>query len=289
MAKGRRANLETLLRSAWERQHHPANASPAIGHERSVHTATSATVLYLRASGAIGVVLGLAAMMATKFFWPAAVGFYLGFLLWEIDLFFERTIGFKRKLILGCLIAVIPILFTREIVLFPATVEVSSYWNEANYPNGSDIEGIKWEPGRSELRVAFRNPTDRDYDAFELIMQPSDAASDMKEVTDIPCTEIANQVWSVSDTAGDVFHPLTKLGPYRYRCDGLPKNSTIQFLLAIVNVEQAFSAGRAGKTPPSDLPFGLLGVKRKPQLIVHCTYRVVYRPHSFTRAVKVSG
>ncbi len=162
----------------------------------------------------------------------------------------------------------------------------------ADYPIGTDIDGIKWQPGMSELIVSIVNPTDRDYKDLDFSILSPEPVREIKQATAIPCVPVSENVVNVTGTGpggSEVLHQLLTAGPLRFRCQSLPKRTTIQFVLAIVNADNLMSLLSRPK-PGEALPHGMWGPKRKPKWVgVGGTYRVAFRPYSFRRKVDVGS
>ncbi len=242
---------------------------------------------YLRASSAVGSFIGITGMILPAFFWWAASLFYLSLFIGLIDLFFEKSVNWAARLFFAVIILMIFYGFTFGIVRFPAPVEVQSFWTKSDYPSGTDVSGIKWRPGLSELHVSFHNPTDRDYEDFDLSMLTTGGIVQVAQVTSISCAPVSENVVSVHDTQSDVFHNLANEGPQRFRCDRLPAGATVQFLLATANIEDLMQSLRNPKIG-SGIPPELYGPKKKPRwVVIRCFYRVTFRPHFFGKKMDV--
>jgi hypothetical protein len=226
-------------------------------------------------------------MILSVFFWWAAGLFYLGLVIGLIDLYFEKSVGQIVRIFFAVVILTICYGFTFGIVRFPAPIELQSNWSKSDYPTGTDVSGIKWRPGISELRVSFHNPTDRDYEDVDLSILTTEGVAQVSQVTSIPCAPVSENVISVHDSQSDVFQSLASPGPQRFRCDKLPGGATVQFLLAVANIDDLLKSmgnARVG----SSLPAGIYGPKKKPRWVaIRCTYRVTFRPHFIGKKLDV--
>ena len=220
----------------------------------------------------MGVLLGLAAMMLTEFFWPAVGLIYLSALVALVDLFIEKTISKWAKAIIGLVIISVIGAFSHYIVFFYPTPDVKCSWFKADYPTGSNIDGLTWRPGLSKVIVTFRNTTQRDYIDLDLSISTNEAVVGIVQKTSIPCMPLQENPVTISDSMSNVWLPLGIVGTERFRCPNLPRHSSIQFVLAIANIDDLLK----GAPPPS-----LFGPKRKPQWVtVTGAYRVTYHPYS---------
>jgi hypothetical protein len=174
------------------------------------------------------------------------------------------------------------ILFTYGIVGFPAPLKLQSNWN----PQGAAVNGIDWKAGMSALIVYITNPTDRDYDDLDITLWVSEAIVTVKQGTDIPCEIVSRNV--ITPPGG--WNPFIQMGPQRFRCDKPPRDSTIEFVIALVNADQLLNlknSPQVDKLP--ELPGGLFGPKRKPrQFGVVANYTVTFRPHTVNTLVAIN-
>ena len=233
---------------------------------------------YLRAVGIVGVLWTVAAMILPYFFRAATALIYIASALGLADLYWEKALPKLAKIIGAGVVVIAAGLFTYSIVLFPAQLKCGSYWVKSDYPEGSDIAGIKWRQGFSELRVSIKNPTDRDYDELNISILSPEAVIEIVQSTAIPCSPISQDVATPHDTLGTVFHPLFDTGPKRFRCAKLPSYSTMEFVLAVANVDDLMKLMTKGAVDLGPKP-ELFGPKRKPEfVIVQASYLVTFKP-----------
>jgi hypothetical protein len=248
-------------------------------------TAPGPVIAYLRKLGIGALLLGVAGMIFPAFFWWATGLFFTSAALWSLDVWLEPSLTRTFKGMIQFFIAAVVAVFIHGIVLFPANPKVVSVWAKSDYPSGSDINGIRWHQGLSELRVSFTNPTDRDFDDLDISIFTTEAVFQVVQVTSIPCVSVSEEQPIVHDSLSNVWQEGPKIGPRRFRCDKLPRHAIIQFLLALGNLDNLLKTMNNGKSDPAanggDGIFGLLGPKRKPQqIIVTANYRVTFRPYS---------
>jgi len=152
--------------------------------------------------------------------------------------------------------------FTIGIVAAQAPISFQSYaMRNGDYPAGTTIAGIAWDSHLTDLRVAFTNPTDEDYENLDVAVQPdkwtyraallnspgcdllqmggntvSVVVSGKGGATSITSTRVGAG-FDFQDNVGDVFTPLaTELG-YRIRCTKLPAHFTVQIVFAVVSID----------------------------------------------------
>jgi hypothetical protein len=255
--------------------------------KKKSRNAVSRTVVYLRGLGSV--LVTVAALTIYFFFWPAAGMFYAACLFGLLDLWFEKNLTRLAKTAIALGIILGASWFTFCIVLYPAKLETTSSWFRADYPVDTDVSGIKWKPGMSELWVNFHNPTERDYDDVELTMLIPDGFVQTTQSTAIPCSPIEEMIWDIHDSKSNVYEKLFRKELIRYRCDKLPKNASIQFVIAVVNADDLLKFMQVQTVKPRRDVSGLFGPKRKPAwLAISATYRVMLRPHKLDTRVDIS-
>ena len=238
-----------------------------------------AVLVYLRASGAVGILLGIGLTVSSILFWWGAGFLYAALVIGLIDLVVERGLTEVTKIVFGSVIVAVGLLFTYGIVAFRAPLKLQSNWN----PQGAAVNGIDWKSGMSALVVYITNPTDRDYDDLDISLWVSEAIVTVKQGTDIPCEHVSRDVI----TAPGGWNHLLEMGPQRFRCDKLPRDSTIEFVIALVNADQLLNSKNL--RPGDKLPQGLFGPKRKPhQFGVVANYTVTFRPHTVSTLVAIN-
>ena len=130
------------------------------------------------------------------------------------------------------------------------------------------------------------NPIDRDFEGVDLWIETNEAVFKIVQTTSLPCIPITENKPIIHDSMSNVWAEGPSIGPNRFRCDRLPKHSTLGFLLALANTDELLKAtkdGRPGQQFAGDIAdgiFALFGPKRKPQWVsVIATYKVTLRPH----------
>jgi hypothetical protein len=243
---------------------------------------------HLKEFGAAGVILGLAAWLLTVFFKAAVAFVFIGFGLWIIHVWVEEKLLWGGKTVVTVIILLLPSLFAYYVVLFPAPLQIGSTWTVSDYSPGTDIHGIKWAPGYSEVRVLITDPSDRDYDSFDFSIRSSEGVTGIAEVSSIPCVPLTS-IPHVTDDGSNIYGLILDTGPRRFRCDKVPKHATIEFVLAVVNADDDIASVQQNKKPPLGLN-GLWGAKRKPKWIyVTGSYLVTFKPHFVSKVVNVDG
>jgi hypothetical protein len=236
--------------------------------------------------GVGALLLSVAGMIFPAFFWWACGLFVLSFFAWSVDVWLERTLPVIYKILLQVAIIGVVALFYKNIVAFPADPQIKSFWAKSDYKSGENIDGIIWHPGLSELRVLITNPTDRDFDALDLWIRTNEGVFKISQTTSIPCERLTENLPIVHDSMSNVWKKGPEIGPIRFRCDKLPKHSTMNFILALANIDDLLKLGKAkaGDTLSgniSDGLFSLFGPKRKPSWVdVTAVYTVTFRPRS---------
>jgi hypothetical protein len=241
--------------------------------------------LFLKVFGTADLLLGAASMLLTDFFTLAEVLIYMGLAAWIFECWVSQDVPLVAKGMATAFIAALGGAFTWGIVIYPADPDVKSYWAKSDYSAGSDINGIQWDQGLSELRIFITNPTNRDFNDFDVSIQTNEAVFKIVQTTSIPCEPLVENEAVIHDSLSNVWLQGPHIGSNRFRCDKLPKHSTLSFLLALVNADELLKAimggqkGQQFNTNGGGDIFAFFGQKRKPQWVsVTAAYKVTFRP-----------
>lgn len=104
-------------------------------------------------------------------YWPGLAGVYGGLLLLGYHLSKEE---FFRAWPLGTRIAVGVIglccvyIWSANIVFARLPINITVVLDAGNYPAGTDVAGIQWNPRYSDVRLTLANPTKHDYSDVDL-------------------------------------------------------------------------------------------------------------------------
>jgi hypothetical protein len=206
---------------------------------------------YLRSAGIAGFMLGVSAMVAGVYFWVAFAILVGAIVLILMDYEFEpwaRKHRFAR--VAGVVIAAV-LLFTlfRYVAFIPAPLEISSLFVGGFYEAGTDVGGVKWQDGYSEVRVDIVNPSDLDYEDLDISIMPSDegvGVADLGQITKVPGVNfiphnLANSVTLTkkeenrfSQTSSSRVIP-SQLGQ-RVHCDRFVKDNLIEVVVALASL-----------------------------------------------------
>jgi len=244
--------------------------------------------------GMVSILLGGFGVMPF-YYWPGVGMCYAGFSLIILDLFFEPLLKqrYGWKTLLSIFILLLAGAFTRGFVWVSAPLNITGSWFRSDYPEGSTpIAGtnIKWMAGMSELRIDFRNPTNRDYDDVDLYMRVDEGLMDVQQSTSVPCSRIEDAV-SVHDSMSNVYQQGPSHGWVRFRCDNLPRGAPAEFVLGIVNdADLQQMLAHPNEMKPSTQISDLFGPKIRPSSVeAAATYRATYRPHTTDQQVNLDG
>jgi hypothetical protein len=82
-----------------------------------------------------------------------------------------QTFREMSKRLAGVLISLALLGTTLWVILVPAPLRAFLFSNPGNYPEGTDIYGIKWKPNFSELSIITSNDSDIDYTHFDVSLR----------------------------------------------------------------------------------------------------------------------
>lgn len=133
--------------------------------------------------------------------------------------------------------------YTLWAVFVPLTLHAST--SAAIKPAGVNIGGIQWSPKFADVRINIGNNSNIDFEKIDLVLKSAVPIKEGGQATNIPgvsfgyhsiptiTPEIINQA---GQRVSIPVVPLASTIGYRVRCDVLPKNSHIEVVLAIVNI-----------------------------------------------------
>jgi hypothetical protein len=105
----------------------------------------------------------------------------------------------------------------------------------------------------SSLIIFVSNLTDRDFDHLDISFRTNEAIVRTVQVTAIPCESVSEDVMSLPLGYNRLFDNRP-----RFRCDTLPRHTSMEFVLAIVNADPLNDLFR--RQPPDASHFkGLIG------------------------------
>jgi len=164
---------------------------------------------------------------------------------------------------------------------------------DGNYTDGTLIDGIRWQPGLSALRVFIDNQTDLEYDKLEVKIQTDRLVKEIVQVgafpgcmTGYPTPPIDSgaELTEVTGPGGD---PIGATLPVRVwavssfaiRCNQIQRHMRVQFLAATVVPQEPVPTGRdvTVYSVPGMIPKGPR--KRAEHAHITATYYVKGRLH----------
>jgi hypothetical protein len=190
-------------------------------------------------------------------------------------------------------------LVSLKAVFVSAPLEVSALAHRGNYSEGTDVYGIKWEKGMSELRILLSNHTDYDYDDVDISFTPNVPTRKVTQVSKIldmslAVTEKAGGA-DAADIRMDAFDQNGKIldagrptelyasgQGFRMRCPKIPKGTTVELLVALVM--PPMPSGREPKNGKVSIvnlfgdPSEFVGPKRLPTTVYFKGQYTVLKP-----------
>lgn len=262
----------------------PAHSPPRMPRENRLS-------LLVEFSGLVAVILGVALALegtsVAPWLYPYAMALvYLGCaaLLWG-----ALNGHWHQYWAIRAFIALIVLMFgyqwTSRIVLakVPLTVLEDRGWGD--YPDGTDIGGIKWKKNWSDLRIYLVNPSDYDEKNIKLEISVDGMMQQIVQVSPV-C-----QGFSAFPDAPPMFTSLTdpntgkeeSMPPsgsaisrnFRVVCDELPRKSNTDLIIPVISTD-------FGRDPSNPFPQQFLAPKRLP---IWCIVRGEYQALGKTRSV----
>jgi hypothetical protein len=265
MPKGDRANLEHLLRSAWERQTamrkspqgSEANALRPMRAKSAQRTKPNKPprwmrriVAYLRGAGIVSLLLAFAALMfLPDYFMGFVVLVYMAIALWGCDLFFEIYSSEGGRVLVAIAVLIILAGFTFGFVWVKAPIGFRVMDNSVDYPSGTVLgttPPIPWLNEYDDLDVSIVNPTDHDYTDIDLTFKPDLPVAAISQVNGAPCSfsDPTGTTISLTDVpfpTGEVTGiPMVALATdvgERVRCERVLRQGGVEIIMAVASVE----------------------------------------------------
>jgi hypothetical protein len=295
----------------------PARAAP--GTPRVLSFARSVLVLNLMAL--IGLIIRLAP--GASFRWMVVLAYAL-LILVGVELWFEPLV---RKFRWGSCSALLlaAVWFSIAIPFSSAPLSLVAYSPPGDYPPGTPVGGIPWDPHFAELRIGITNPTDADYQGLDLLLKPCCWVRQASILDNAPgctlsevgggdilsmatasksgkLTVMATPVGTgldLYDSGGNAYTTVATDAGYRLRCDRFPSHYSVKIIFAAVTVLPALAQlaprpkpGQRGMSiaelSGAKRPSDVFGPKPSPsEILVKGHYRRGIKPRSVDRILKV--
>jgi hypothetical protein len=231
------------------------------------------SLAYLRATGFVSFSLAIGAILMEEYFWWFVAFFYVGLTIAVVDCWRETSLGKSRYALVAFFFLVI-VGFT-VIIAGGVKPKLRAEWTPGNYAEGSDVQGLTWKKGWSDLRVSVGNDTRADLKDVDVEFDTGGYVAAVKQVGDF-CSIAKGRLGGITDiigtngSTGEQTH--FPLGPqqnsYRILCAKLPAGIAVHVVVAVVNEDA------------SDL------TKRRPKGVrFHAKYKASMRPYDLTLSV----
>lgn len=227
--------------------------------------AHSSRFIYLRTIGFSSFCLAIASFLMEDYFPLFVVFCYLALGIAVVDSAMEAGLGKFRYFVAGFFF-VVALAFTFGVVIGTTRPTIDSSWFAGNYPTGTDVDGITWNSGWSDLRLGLRDDADEDLKDVDIELRV-DGWTVATEVIGDLCTVAAGSALQIrgTDQRGNQFQ--FPKGPqsqtYHLMCPKIPAHMSVWVLVAMTN------------------PDSRVVEKRKPEWItLRGKYKVKIRPYT---------
>ena len=147
----------------------------------------------------------------------------------------------------------------------PAPPGIQATITDGEYSPGTNINGIIWRKGFSELRVTLYNQSTHDYDNLSVLIQPTEPIAAIAQRTNIPGVLFYDQfrlqtaVIDINHLAGTqtaipVSIVATDAG-YLMHCIRLPAETSIEIEIALAEIRSNLPAQPSPSRPTEDKNF----------------------------------
>jgi hypothetical protein len=192
--------------------------------------------------GAPAVLVGVGYSLATAggpYFWSGVIVANSAFAWVLADWWiFSRASSSSKRLLLAALVSVFFAGGFDWMAFRPAPLGVFLIAEDRNYPTGTEIFGIKWENGLSELRMLVTDESGGDYSNLQILVR-SDlmiraAGSDSSSClygSWLP-TQLGAETLTSEETSTPIVHSFATV--YKISCDKLAAHGKLEVVLAVL-------------------------------------------------------
>src|SRR6266481_1871582 len=242
---------------------------------------------HLRTIEVVAFVLAIGAILMEHYFWWFVAFMYIGLLIQIVHSVMARAAGNFRYVTAAFFLLVLT-LFTLQVVIGTSYFGTTSMWTKGSYTPGTNVHGLLWEDGWSELTFSISNNTNADMKDLDIEFLIDESVVDIKKVDEIPCVIVKSGVHPVdvtvkfSDGRQQLMTPVGYKAPYRLLCDRLPAHTGISLIAALANTDSLERSGGSKQQQGEHGVNDFLGPKRIPRWVkYHASYKVGLRPYSF--------
>lgn len=274
----------------WYKKHPEAERpEPRREMVKKPESSKSPVLGYLRATGFVSLVLAIGALLIEPYFWWFVVFMYVGLLIALVDCWLEKPLG-GFKYVMSCFFLAVICIFTVGVVWPRFRPDFVAIWNRGDYASGSDIAGMKWQDGWSELRLSISNKYDVEMKDVEMEFLVEEPVADIKLASSLPCSIVligASPLGQpyMTDSSGKqtlLGEPSFHDGPYRLLCDKLPSHTSVGLLLALNDARPLMNA-----LLNHQKVVNLISPKRKPLWVrTRTTFKAGMRPYILEKTIE---
>jgi hypothetical protein len=193
--------------------------------------------IYLRTIGFSSFCLAIGAVLMEDYFPVFVVFSYLALGITIVDSVKEKGLGRFRYAIAGFFFLV-ALAFTFGVVIGTTKPTIDSNWFAGNYSTGTDINGITWNNGWSDLRLGVRDGTDEDLKDIDIEIRVDGWTVATKVIGDF-CTLAAGSALQIrgTDQSGNQFQfpKGASSQTYHLMCSRIPAHMGVWVIIAMTN------------------------------------------------------
>lgn len=214
--------------------------------ETQKNTIVAHLTAYFRSIGLVSLVIGGASMMqGPDNFWISVGLIYLGLVLLAIDGFCEAWPKKWVKWIFSGAILVVIFVFSWGWVFVDAPLPVTGMVTNAEYPEGTVLAGINWNPKFTELNIDLHNTTKYVYEDLNILIKPNYPVAAIAQASTWSGVSFEDRLGASMHLieiqgARRTAHPLVLVATnagYIVRCEKLPGTATLKIVMAIVEIK----------------------------------------------------
>lgn len=170
---------------------------------------------------------------------------YAGFLICLAEIIWEPALLRKSYAIQVILIGVLLLfldLFTIGVVLVSAPICVRADIVPAQFAPDVGPGGIAWKPFFTELDMSFANQTDMTYEKLDVLVRPEYYVAVIGQLSNLADVSFEDKFGMVAHVSVDDERTLLKMkflstdAGYKVHCGRIPPHSSLQLILAVVQM-----------------------------------------------------
>jgi hypothetical protein len=254
--------------SKWHKNHPGAKRPQPPKPDPPPSSLATKVAYYLEKAGVVSLLLAIGAMLMESMFWWFVGLVLLALALSAFAAVIDKSHGSSRYGF-AIFFVIVAAVFIWKVVIGTVFPEITAEWTDGNYAQGTNINGLNWQPDWSHLTVSMFNSSHADLKDVDIELSVDEWVAGIKVDGDPNCSVIANGrpvtiAMRSQDGSQQIVPHSGELSPHRLLCDKLPADTGVRVVAALVNDKDL----NHSKMMPASVHFSAL-------------YKVGLRPYSW--------